>query len=149
MMITMIICYFFIRIVHLCQAVSDNQLVIVKEIPMDDLTTEDRIASKNEISVLKMLHHPNIIGYYDSFTAEKSLMIVMEYAAGVTDKFYDFYDQWNHPDIDVVAPRCYNPVSICSYMGRGFGFKSRLLPSMLISIMGWFSAICYFHVPSG
>ena len=49
---------------------------------MDDLTTEDRIASKNEINVLKMLHHPNIIGYYDSFTAEKSLMIVMEYAPG-------------------------------------------------------------------
>ena len=52
---------------------------------MDDLTTEDRIASKNEINVLKMLHHPNIIGYYDSFTAEKSLMIVMEYAPGIPD----------------------------------------------------------------
>ena len=69
-------------IVHLCRTISDNQLVIVKEIPLDDLTTEDRIASKNEINVLKMLHHPNIIGYYDSFTAEKSLMIVMEYAPG-------------------------------------------------------------------
>ena len=53
---------------------------------MDDLTTEDRIASKNEINVLKMLHHPNIIGYYDSFTAEKSLMIVMEYAPGEKQK---------------------------------------------------------------
>ena len=53
---------------------------------MDDLTTEDRIASKNEINVLKMLHHPNIIGYYDSFTAEKSLMIVMEYAPGEMQK---------------------------------------------------------------
>ena len=50
---------------------------------MDDLTTEDRLASINEINVLKMLHHPNIIGYYDSFTAEKSLMIVMEYAPGI------------------------------------------------------------------
>jgi len=75
-------------IVHLCRSISDNQLVIVKEIPMDDLTTEDRLASINEINVLKMLHHPNIIGYYDSFTAEKSLMIVMEYAPGGT--VYDY-----------------------------------------------------------
>lgn len=75
-------------IVHLCQSINDSQLVIIKEIPMDDLTTEDRIASKNEINVLKMLHHPNIIGYYDSFTAEKSLMIVMEYAPGGT--VYDY-----------------------------------------------------------
>lgn len=74
---------FFCSIVHLCQSINDSQLVIIKEIPMDDLTTEDRIASKNEINVLKMLHHPNIIGYYDSFTAEKSLMIVMEYAPGM------------------------------------------------------------------
>ena len=74
------------RIVHLCRSINDNQLLIVKEIPMDDLTTEDRIASKNEINVLKMLHHPNIIGYYDSFTAEKSLMIVMEYAPGEMQK---------------------------------------------------------------
>ncbi|XP_065070111.1 serine/threonine-protein kinase Nek8-like [Rhopilema esculentum] len=78
-------------IVHLCRSISDSQLVIVKEIPMDDLTTEDRIASKNEINVLKMLHHPNIIGYYDSFTAEKSLMIVMEYAPGGT--VYDYLQQ--------------------------------------------------------
>ena len=31
-----------------------------------------------------MLHHPNIIAYYDSFVADKALMIVMEYADGGT-----------------------------------------------------------------
>ena len=31
-----------------------------------------------------MLHHPNIIEYYDSFAHEKSMMIVMEYASGGT-----------------------------------------------------------------
>ena len=31
-----------------------------------------------------MLHHPNIIEYYDSFLHDKSMMIVMEYAAGGT-----------------------------------------------------------------
>jgi len=34
--------------------------------------------------VLSMLHHPNIIEYYDSFLHDKSMMIVMEYAAGGT-----------------------------------------------------------------
>jgi serine/threonine protein kinase len=31
-----------------------------------------------------MLHHPNIIEYFDSFAHDKSMMIVMEYAAGGT-----------------------------------------------------------------
>ena len=31
-----------------------------------------------------MLHHPNIIAYYDSFVEDKALMIVMEYAEGGT-----------------------------------------------------------------
>ena len=36
------------------------------------------------MQVLDMLHHPNIIAYYDSFVEDKALMIVMEYAEGGT-----------------------------------------------------------------
>lgn len=36
----------------------------------------------NEVKVLGMLRHPNIIEYHDSFLEEKAMMIVMEYAAG-------------------------------------------------------------------
>ena len=31
-----------------------------------------------------MLHHPNIVAYFDSFVEDKALMIVMEYAEGGT-----------------------------------------------------------------
>lgn len=55
---------------------------------MDDLPLEERRSSMNEVSVLKMLKHPNIIAYYDSFVEEKSLMIAMEYAPGGT--LYEF-----------------------------------------------------------
>ena len=36
----------------------------------------------NEVKVLSMLKHPNIIEYYASFVHERDMMIVMEYAAG-------------------------------------------------------------------
>lgn len=36
----------------------------------------------NEVRVLGMLKHPNIIKYYESFLHERAMMIVMEYAAG-------------------------------------------------------------------
>jgi NIMA (never in mitosis gene a)-related kinase 8 len=67
------------------------------------MTEEDRKASMNEIQVLSMLRHPNIIAYYDSFTVDSnissvdgfinsgSLMIVMEYADGGT--LHDFITQ--------------------------------------------------------
>lgn len=37
-----------------------------------------------EVTLLKRLHHPNIIGYYESFKAEGALSIVMQYAEGGT-----------------------------------------------------------------
>ena len=38
----------------------------------------------NEVNVLLMLRHPNIIAYYSSYVEEKLLMIAMEYAPGGT-----------------------------------------------------------------
>ena len=35
-----------------------------------------------QVKVLGMLHHPNIIAYYDSFEEDGTLMIEMEYADG-------------------------------------------------------------------
>ena len=39
-------------------------------------------ATMNEVKVLAMLRHPNIIEYRESFLHERAMMIVMEYAAG-------------------------------------------------------------------
>ena len=44
--------------------------------------------TKNEVKVLSMLQHPNIIEYYDSFIEHSTIMIVMEYAPG--GNLYDY-----------------------------------------------------------
>lgn len=83
----------------LCRRKKDSLFVVVKELFQSEMTEEDRKAAMNEIQVLSMLRHPNIIAYFDSFTVDPdkelhgtdktmlgssigSLMIVMEYAEG-------------------------------------------------------------------
>ncbi|XP_066264089.1 uncharacterized protein [Branchiostoma lanceolatum] len=63
---------------------DDDSLVILKEINMHDLTASERQMALNEVKVLAMLDHPNIITYYDSFEEDGVLMIEMEYADGGT-----------------------------------------------------------------
>jgi len=70
------------RIVHLCRRLSDRKLVIIKQIPMEQMTADERQAALNEVTVLSMLDHPNIIRYYENFLEDTALMIVMEYAEG-------------------------------------------------------------------
>ncbi|KAG8194177.1 hypothetical protein JTE90_002382 [Oedothorax gibbosus] len=60
----------------------DDSLVIVKEINMHDLTASERQLAINEVSVLSLLNHENIVSYYDSFEEDGVLMIEMEYADG-------------------------------------------------------------------
>ncbi|TRZ00959.1 hypothetical protein DNTS_029976 [Danionella cerebrum] len=71
-------------IVHLCRRRSDDALVILKEIPVEQMTRDERLAAQNECQVLKLLSHPNIIKYYENFLEDKALMIAMEYAPGGT-----------------------------------------------------------------
>jgi len=49
---------------------------------MEQLTADERQAALNEVMVLAMLDHPNIIRYYENFLEDTALMIVMEYAEG-------------------------------------------------------------------
>lgn len=71
-------------VVHLCRRRADGNMVIIKQIPVEEMTKEERQAALTEVKVLDMLQHPNIIAYYDSFVEDKALMIVMEYAEGGT-----------------------------------------------------------------
>ncbi|XP_041097326.1 serine/threonine-protein kinase Nek8 isoform X1 [Polyodon spathula] len=73
-----------INIVHLCRNKTDQKLVILKEIPVEQMTRDERLAAQNECQVLKLLNHPNIIEYYENFLEDKALMIAMEYAPGGT-----------------------------------------------------------------
>ncbi|XP_064385824.1 serine/threonine-protein kinase Nek8-like [Halichondria panicea] len=70
--------------VYLVTRKSDGKHVVTKEIPIDDLPKVERQSALNEVKVLKLLKHPNIVAHYDNFVADKSLVIVMEYAPGGT-----------------------------------------------------------------
>lgn len=65
--------------VYLCRNRTDNRQVIIKEIPVDQLSTFDRQSTINEVKVLAMLHHPNIIEYYDNFIQDKGKLISIRY----------------------------------------------------------------------
>ncbi|XP_074244556.1 serine/threonine-protein kinase Nek8 isoform X3 [Saimiri boliviensis] len=71
-------------IVHLCLRKADQKLVIIKQIPVEQMTKDERQAAQNECQVLKLLNHPNVIEYYENFLEDKALMIAMEYAPGGT-----------------------------------------------------------------
>ena len=59
----------------LCRRARDSSLVVVKELFQHDaLSDEDRRQSMNEIQVLSLLRHPNVIAYYDSFTADAAVV---------------------------------------------------------------------------
>ncbi|XP_072019218.1 serine/threonine-protein kinase Nek8-like [Amphiura filiformis] len=70
--------------VYLCVRLGDQKQVIIKQIPVEQMTKEERQVALNEAKVLAMLDHPNIIEYYENFLEDKALMIVMEYAEGGT-----------------------------------------------------------------
>ncbi|XP_018009884.1 serine/threonine-protein kinase Nek8-like [Hyalella azteca] len=61
---------------------DDDTLVIIKEINMLDLSAAERQLSLNEVNVLAMLDHPNIVRYMDSFELDTKLCIEMEYCDG-------------------------------------------------------------------
>nr|XP_053652731.1 serine/threonine-protein kinase Nek8-like [Cherax quadricarinatus] len=61
---------------------EDEVMVIIKEINMLELSASERQMALNEVNVLAMLDHPNIISYMDSFERDTVLCIEMEYADG-------------------------------------------------------------------
>ncbi|XP_064092354.1 serine/threonine-protein kinase Nek8-like [Macrobrachium nipponense] len=61
---------------------ADDTMVIIKEINMLELSASERQMSLNEINVLAMMDHPNIVSYMDSFERDTVLYIEMEYADG-------------------------------------------------------------------
>ena len=61
---------------------QDNSLVVWKEIKMGRLGEKERRDAMNEIEILSLLNHPNIITYYNNFTDGDTLLIELEYANG-------------------------------------------------------------------
>ena len=77
---------FFGSAVYLYHRKSDRKEIIIKQITIDDLTTDERRGVMNEIEVSKMFDHPNIIKYHEYFLEDKTCNIVMEYAPGMSIK---------------------------------------------------------------
>lgn len=63
---------------------DDNSLVVWKEIALPKMSEEEKDKSLNEVDILSLLDHINIICYYNHFFDDSTLYIEMEYANGGT-----------------------------------------------------------------
>ena len=62
---------------------------------MENVPIEERSTALNEVQILKVLNHPNIVRYIDSALESRALLIVMEYITGGT--LYDYLQRQNSP----------------------------------------------------
>ncbi|MCL4145960.1 UNVERIFIED_CONTAM: hypothetical protein GTU68_016565 [Idotea baltica] len=71
-------------VVYLYKRKSNTQKVVIKKIPIESspISQDDTLATENEVMVLKILNHPNILEYYENFIENNTMFIVMEYAPG-------------------------------------------------------------------
>ena len=68
--------------VMLGKSKKTGELVAIKRIPKRFILDEEFKKISNEIRILRMLHHPNLIGYYDALITDEVLYIILEYAPG-------------------------------------------------------------------
>ncbi|XP_076465660.1 serine/threonine-protein kinase Nek9-like [Babylonia areolata] len=61
---------------------NDNSLVVWKEVNLAVLSDRARKDAQNEIDILSLLNHANIVSYYNHFVDDDTLFIEMEYANG-------------------------------------------------------------------
>ncbi|XP_045186998.2 serine/threonine-protein kinase Nek9-like isoform X2 [Mercenaria mercenaria] len=67
---------------NLYRKIEDNSLVVWKEINMARLGDKEKRDAVNEIDILSLLNHANIITYYNHFLDGETLLIELEYANG-------------------------------------------------------------------
>ena len=68
--------------VDLVRRSTDNELFAIKVIPMHFMNDIEKKNAENEVHLLRVLTGPTIIRYYESFTENDSINIIMEYAEG-------------------------------------------------------------------
>ncbi|KAF3844796.1 hypothetical protein F7725_007959 [Dissostichus mawsoni] len=61
---------------------EDNSLVVWKEVELNNLSDKERRDVMNEISILSILEHNNIIAYFNHFLDKNTLLIELEYCNG-------------------------------------------------------------------
>lgn len=62
-----------------CKRIIDNKIFAVKIISKENINTQDKTNLKNEISILKLVSHPNIIHMDGFFETKDKIYFVIEY----------------------------------------------------------------------
>ena len=57
-------------------------MVVWKEVMLGKLSEKERKDAQNEIDILSMLNHANIVSYYNHFLDGDTLLIEMEFCNG-------------------------------------------------------------------
>lgn len=57
--------------------------MVWKEIDLNRVSTRNYVEVQNEIEILSLLNHANIVAYYNHYFHENMLYIEMEYANGM------------------------------------------------------------------
>lgn len=60
----------------------DNNLYVMKQINIRDLTPKEQLEAINEVKIMAELESPYCVRYYDSFIDDGRLNIVMEFCDG-------------------------------------------------------------------
>lgn len=80
----------------LCRRKKDSKLCIIKQISLAKMSSKAAKQTEQESTLLSKLSHPNIVTFWESFTAKTQLHIVMEYAdGGDLDNFIKNYSKKN------------------------------------------------------
>ena len=61
---------------------QDNSLVVWKEVDLNCLSDKERRDVMNEISILSILQHNNVVAYFNHFLDKDTLLIELEYCNG-------------------------------------------------------------------
>eukprot|EP00916_Digyalum_oweni_P001121 GHVL01002226.1.p1 GENE.GHVL01002226.1~~GHVL01002226.1.p1 ORF type:complete len:403 (-),score=65.59 GHVL01002226.1:632-1840(-) len=62
--------------------IKDGKEYVMKQIVMEQMSLKERQDSVNEVEILNMMEHPNVIRYWESFLYQGSLMIVTDFCSG-------------------------------------------------------------------
>ncbi|KAL0223711.1 hypothetical protein P9112_003101 [Eukaryota sp. TZLM1-RC] len=66
--------------VYLVRQIATGELLVLKQ--LTNISPEEREAAENEVKLLQLLSHPNIINYYGCSANDGQFNIIMEYAKG-------------------------------------------------------------------
>ena len=69
-------------IVKLGYHIESKRKVAIKKLNKKEMTSNDSFLVKNELEIMKISQHPNLIKLYDIFENEEEINIIMEYCEG-------------------------------------------------------------------